>query len=81
MAVINTSAMALVVNSALSGFTGEEQLQAMVTLTILVGLFQLALGLLKLGFLTRFISNALMTAFLTGIASVKSPKFPDHCSA
>ena len=57
MAVINTSAMALVVNSALAGFSGEEQLQAMVTLTILVGLFQLALGLLKLGFLTRFISN------------------------
>ena len=33
MAVINTSAMALVVNSALTGLSGEEQLQAMVTLT------------------------------------------------
>jgi SulP family sulfate permease len=70
MAVINTSAMALVVNSALAGFSGEEQLQAMVTLTILVGLFQLALGLLKLGFLTRFISNAVMTGFLTGIGVI-----------
>ena len=70
MAVINTSAMALVVNSALTGLSGDEQLQAMVTLTILVGLFQLGLGLLKLGFLTRFISNAVMTGFLTGIGVI-----------
>ncbi|MDH3675370.1 MAG: SulP family inorganic anion transporter, partial [Anaerolineae bacterium] len=48
----------------------DEQLQAMVTLTILVGLFQLGLGLLKLGFLTRFISNAVMTGFLTGIGVI-----------
>ena len=70
MAVVNTSAMALVVNTALSGFVGEEQVSAMVTLTILVGLFQLALGLLKLGFLTRFISNSVMTGFLTGIGVI-----------
>ena len=70
MAVINTSAMALVVNSALAGLSGDEQLRAMVTLTILVGLFQLALGLLRLGFLTRFISNAVMTGFLTGIGVI-----------
>ena len=70
MAVINTSAMALVVFEALSGYSGEEQVKALVTLTLLVGVFMLLLGLLKLGFLTRFISNSVMRGFLTGIAFV-----------
>jgi len=70
MAVINTSAMALVVFEALQGYSAEEQVTALVTLTILVGLFQLLLGLLKLGYLTRFISNSVMRGFLTGIAIV-----------
>ena len=39
-------------------------------LTILVGAFQLLLGVLKLGYLTRFISNSVMTGFLTGIAVI-----------
>lgn len=70
MAVVNTSAMALVASSVLPGYSGEEQVQAMVMLTILVGSFQLILGLLKLGSLTRFISNAVMTGFLTGIGVI-----------
>ncbi|MFN2203012.1 MAG: SulP family inorganic anion transporter [Caldilineaceae bacterium] len=70
MAVINTSAMALVVFEAMKVYSGSEQVTALVTLTILTGLFQLALGLLKLGYLTRFISSAVMRGFLTGIAIV-----------
>ena len=70
MAVINASAMALVANEALVNYTGEEQVEAIVTLTLLVGLFMLTLGLLKLGWLTRFISNSVMRGFLTGIAFV-----------
>ena len=70
MAVINTSAMALVVFEALSGYSGEEQVIALVTLTLLVGVFMLLLGLFKLGFLTRFISNSVMRGYLTGIAFV-----------
>lgn len=70
MAVINTSAMALVVFETLEGYSGEEQTKALVTLTLLVGGFMLVLGLLKLGWLTRFISNAVMQGFLTGIAIV-----------
>jgi SulP family sulfate permease len=70
MAVINTSAMALVVFETLKGYSGEEQAKALVTLTLLVGAFMLLLGLLKLGWLTRFISNAVMQGFLTGIAIV-----------
>jgi SulP family sulfate permease len=70
MAVINASAMALVAYEGLSPYSGEEQVKAIVTLTLLVGLFMLLLGLLKLGWLTRFISNSVMRGFLTGIAIV-----------
>jgi SulP family sulfate permease len=65
-----TSAMALAVGEALAGYSGEEQAEALITLTVLVGLIALGLGLLKLGTLTRFVSNAVMTGFLTGIAAL-----------
>ena len=70
MAVINASAMALVAFDALAAYSGEEQVKAIVTLTLLVGLFMLLMGVLKLGWLTRFISNSVMRGFLTGIAIV-----------
>ncbi len=34
---------------------------------LLVGLFMLIFGFLKLGFLVRFISNSVMTGFLSGL--------------
>jgi SulP family sulfate permease len=68
MNVSITSAMALAVGEALVGYSGEEQVDALITLTVLVGLVALALGLLRLGTLARFVSNAVMTGFLTGIA-------------
>jgi len=70
MAVINASAMALVAFDALKNYSADEQVKVIVTLTLLVGLFMLAMGLLKLGWLTRFISNSVMRGFLTGIAIV-----------
>ena len=36
-------------------------------LSLLVGIFMLALGFLKLGFLVRFISNSVMVGFLSGL--------------
>ena len=63
-----TSAMMLAVGGVMVGVSAAEQVSVLVTLTILVGLFQLLLGVLKLGSLTRFISNAVMTGFFTGIA-------------
>jgi SulP family sulfate permease len=70
MNVSITSAMALAVGEALSGYSGEEKAGALITLTVLVGIVALALGLLKLGTLTRFVSNSVMTGFLTGIAAL-----------
>ena len=63
-----TSAMMLVVAGVVAGAGETSHASLLVTLTILVGLIQLALGILKLGTLTRFISNAVMTGFFTGIA-------------
>jgi SulP family sulfate permease len=70
MNVDSTSATALATADALSGTSPETHLQYLVMMVMLVGLFQLAFGLLKLGFLTRFISNSVMTGFITGIAAL-----------
>lgn len=65
-----TSAMMLAVADAMTGFNAEDFLPALFTLTLLVGVFQLCLGLLKLGRFTKFISNSVMVGFLTGVAVV-----------
>jgi SulP family sulfate permease len=70
MNVDSTSATALATADALSGTSPERHLQYLVMMVVLVGLFQLVFGLLKLGFLTRFISNSVMTGFVTGIAAL-----------
>ncbi|MFN2139177.1 MAG: SulP family inorganic anion transporter, partial [Candidatus Promineifilaceae bacterium] len=67
MNVDSTSATAIASGEELAGLNPADQLAALVVLGILVGLFQLIFGILKLGFLTRFISNSVMTGFLTGI--------------
>jgi len=60
--------MGIAVRDALAGYQGEQQIKALVTVALVVGLFQVAAGLLRLGFLTRFVSNSVMTGFLSGVA-------------
>jgi len=67
MNVDSTSATALATFDALSGIPVDQQLGYLVVLGLLVGLFMLVFGILKLGFLVRFISNAVMTGFLSGL--------------
>ncbi|MFC2046116.1 SulP family inorganic anion transporter [Chloroflexota bacterium] len=67
MNVDSTSATALATFEALSGVPQDQHLASLVVLGLLVGLFMLVLGFLKLGFLVRFISNAVMTGFLSGL--------------
>ncbi|MDP2030435.1 MAG: SulP family inorganic anion transporter [Thiobacillus sp.] len=68
MYVANTGALAVATGSALGEFSGETKVQALVVLVVLVGLIQLALGLLRLGGLVRFVANAVLIGFMTGIA-------------
>jgi len=68
MYVANTGALAVATGSALGDFSGEAKLQALIVLTVLVGLIQLALGLLRLGGLVRFVANVVLIGFMSGIA-------------
>ena len=67
MNIDSTGAIAATAGSMLIIFPEEQRPAALAVLTLLVGVFMLAAGLLKLGFLTRFISNAVLRGFLTGI--------------
>ena len=68
MYVANTGALAVSVGDALGGYSGDLRLEALVVLTVLVGIFQLVLGILKLGWITNYVSNSVLTGFMTGIA-------------
>lgn len=64
-----TSAIALSSASVLAGSgLDPHDPGAIATLTLLVGVVMLVLGLLKLGSVMQFVSTAVMTGFTTGIA-------------
>ena len=67
MNIDSTGAIAAMAGSMLLVYSTEERPMALAVLTLLVGFLMLAAGLLKLGFLTRFIANAVLRGFLTGI--------------
>jgi SulP family sulfate permease len=68
MNVDTTGATALATGNTLADFSAAQHLEFLVVLVVLIGLFQLIFGLLKLGDLTDFISNAVMTGFISGVA-------------
>lgn len=70
MTVVPTNALALVVASTLGAVGPENPVERMFTLTLLVGVFMLMFGVLRLGSLTRFVSNAVMTGFITGAGTL-----------
>jgi SulP family sulfate permease len=67
MSVVTTSAMAITIGTPLGGYQGQDQIAALVTIALVIGVVQLLAGLLRLGFLVRFVSNAVMTGFLSGL--------------
>ena len=67
MNIDSTSAIAATAGSMMLIYPEEQRPAAIAVLTLLTGAFMLAAGLLKLGFLTRFISNAVLRGFITGI--------------
>jgi SulP family sulfate permease len=68
MHVSTTGALSLGVASSLYGIPDDQKLQAVFVLTLMIGLIQAAMGLLKMGFLVRFVPHAVMTGFLNGVA-------------
>ena len=67
MNIDSTGALAAAAGSFLVIVPEADRPAALAMLTLLTGVFMLAAGLLKLGFLTRFISNAVLRGFITGI--------------
>ena len=68
MNVSTTSALSLAAGDALTFVSSSEKAAYLAVLVLLVGAFQLLAGLLKLGFLIRFVSKSVMVGFITGIA-------------
>jgi SulP family sulfate permease len=67
MNIDSTGALAATAGGMLLIYPAEQRPAALAVLTLMAGVFMLAAGLLKLGFLTRFISNAVLRGFITGI--------------
>jgi len=68
MNVSSTAALSVATGVVLADFPDDQRMQALVLLVLLVGVIQLLAGLFRLGFLIRFVSNAVMTGFLNGVA-------------
>ena len=67
MTVTTTGAIALAVGDAVGKTGADERTGVLIMLTLMVGLIQLALGLFKLGWITKFVSNSVMVGFITGV--------------
>lgn len=63
MVVSTTGALALATRGALHGVTQDEKIPVLVLITVLAGLIQVLMSVLRLGFLMRFISNSVMRGF------------------
>jgi SulP family sulfate permease len=68
MNVSTTGALSVAAGVVLLEFPHGQRLQALVVLVLLVGAMQALAGVFRLGFLIRFVSNAVMTGFLNGVA-------------
>jgi sulfate permease, SulP family len=70
MQIATTSAAALLAGQAVVAYPAERRAEAIFLLAILSGLLLAMFGLLRLGRLVRFVSHAVMTGFLAGVAVV-----------
>jgi SulP family sulfate permease len=68
MNVSTTSALSVAAGDGLAGVAPALRVEALVVMVLLMGIMQTAAGLFRLGFLVRFVSNAVMTGFLNGVA-------------
>lgn len=67
MAVQATGAMAIVIADVPAVHSASDQARALFTLSVLTGVVMLAAGFLRLGYVLRFVSNAVMTGFISAV--------------
>lgn len=70
MQISTTSASALAAGQAIASFPADQRDDAMFLLVALTGVCLVLFGVLRLGRLVRFVSHAVMTGFLAGVAVV-----------
>lgn len=70
MQISTTSASALAAGQAIVSYPAEQRDEALFLLVVLVGVCLAIFGVLRLGRLIRFVSHAVMTGFLIGVAVV-----------
>ena len=68
MNVSTTGALSVAAGVVLLEFPVSQRMEALAVLVLLMGVIQLLAGLFRLGFVIRFVSNAVMTGFLNGVA-------------
>lgn len=68
MNISSTSALAVAAGDTLIAYPSNERATVLVTLVVMIGIFQIVLGLFRLGWVTRFIPFSVMTGFMTGVA-------------
>src|SRR5690625_7317286 len=69
MCVTTTSAISITLAHTMAGIKEEEQAGALALLVLFAGLVQLGMGVLRLWFITRFISNTVHIWFLSVVAA------------
>jgi SulP family sulfate permease len=67
MAIQGTGAMAMIVADVPAVHDAGDPARALFTLSVLTGVVMLAAGLLKLGSILRFVSNAVMVGFINAV--------------
>ena len=67
MHISTTGALSLGVGSSLTEMPADMKSQAVFALALMVGVIQIAMGLLKMGYLVRFVPHSVMTGFLNGV--------------
>ena len=67
MAIQGTGAMAMIVTDVPTVHGASDPARALFTLSVLTGVVMLAAGLLRLGSVLRFVSNAVMVGFINAI--------------
>jgi len=70
MQIATTSASAIAAGAAIRAYPAEQRIDALLLLTVTVGVFLALFAVLRLGRLAKYVSQAVMTGFLIGVAAV-----------
>lgn len=68
MTINATGALSVVMAGVLADFESLPQATVLITLTVMIGVLQILLGLLRFDRFLRWVSNAVLTGFMNGIA-------------